>query len=96
MQLVSCQLQCSWSAASMQLVGQPIHSLSWPAWPQPANSPPGRSLQSICLKATVQPEHPLTIGRLPRAPQQGCQCLIAIEGAKLQRGTPDPDSAYWN
>ncbi|GAX84182.1 hypothetical protein CEUSTIGMA_g11605.t1 [Chlamydomonas eustigma] len=26
----------------------------------------------------------------------GCQCLIAIEKAKLERGTPDPDSAYWN
>ncbi|KAG2434818.1 hypothetical protein HXX76_007703 [Chlamydomonas incerta] len=26
----------------------------------------------------------------------GCQCLIAIEGAKLDSGKPDPDSAYWN
>ena len=26
----------------------------------------------------------------------GCQCLIAIERAKLERGLPDPDSAYWN
>ncbi len=27
---------------------------------------------------------------------QGCQCLIAIERAKLEGGKPDPDSAYWN
>lgn len=27
---------------------------------------------------------------------QGCQCLIAIERAKLILGKPDPDSAYWN
>lgn len=26
----------------------------------------------------------------------GCQTLIAIDGAKLARGTPDPCSAYWN
>jgi hypothetical protein len=26
----------------------------------------------------------------------GCKCLIAIEGAKLKLGKPDPDSAYWN
>ncbi|EFN54501.1 hypothetical protein CHLNCDRAFT_135209 [Chlorella variabilis] len=26
----------------------------------------------------------------------GCQCLIAIERAKLILGKPDPDSAYWN
>mmetsp|Transcript_18670 Transcript_18670/g.55687 ORF Transcript_18670/g.55687 Transcript_18670/m.55687 type:complete len:157 (-) Transcript_18670:234-704(-) len=26
----------------------------------------------------------------------GCQCLIAIDAAKLARGKPDPDSAYWN
>jgi hypothetical protein len=26
----------------------------------------------------------------------GCQCLIAIERAKLECGKPDPDSAYWN
>jgi hypothetical protein len=27
---------------------------------------------------------------------QGCKCMIAIEGAKLELGKPDPDSAYWN
>ena len=26
----------------------------------------------------------------------GCQCLIAIDAAKVKRGKPDPDSAYWN
>ena len=26
----------------------------------------------------------------------GCQCLIAIDAAKIKRGKPDPDSAYWN
>ncbi len=26
----------------------------------------------------------------------GCQCLIAIERAKLDLGKPDPDAAYWN
>jgi hypothetical protein len=27
---------------------------------------------------------------------QGCKVMIAIEKAKLERGLPDPDSAYWN
>ncbi|KAG2490862.1 hypothetical protein HYH03_010780 [Edaphochlamys debaryana] len=26
----------------------------------------------------------------------GCQCLIAIERAKLLSGKPDPDAAFWN
>jgi len=26
----------------------------------------------------------------------GCQCLIAVEKAKLDSGLPDPSSAYWN
>ncbi len=26
----------------------------------------------------------------------GCQCLIAVERAKLLLGKPDPDAAFWN
>ena len=26
----------------------------------------------------------------------GCQCLIAIERAKMELGKPEVDSAYWN
>ena len=35
---------------------------------------------------------PLTTYHVP----PGCQCLIAIERAKLESGRPDPDAAYWN
>lgn len=49
---------------------------------------------STCL---VLPTPPLTPSPLPPlCPMQGCQCLIAIERAKLLSGKPDPDSAYWN
>lgn len=29
-------------------------------------------------------------------PTQGCQCLIAVDGARLRSKMPPPDSAYWN
>ncbi|KAJ9516779.1 hypothetical protein V8C86DRAFT_2476408 [Haematococcus lacustris] len=35
---------------------------------------------------------PMSAYRVP----PGCQCLIAIERAKLRMGKPDPDAAFWN
>lgn len=44
---------------------------------------------------SVKQEYQWIIG-LNCSCSQGCQCLIAIDAAKLKRGSPDPDSAYWN
>lgn len=59
--------------------------------------PPVRTLSVLFLsKKRLLPARPDVVFSLSKSVVQGCKCLIAIEGKKLELKKPDPDSAYWN